>query len=324
MIGTGGTIASSPTEAGLAPLLSAETLLSLVPAIRELCEVDCLQLFSLDSTDITPAEWRLIAETIRDNYAKYDGFVVTHGTDTMAYTAAALSYMIQESPKPIVLTGAQKPIEVENTDSKANLLGAFRYSCFEKACGVTIVFDGKIISGTRARKTRTKSFSAFSSMNFPEVGIITDDQIVQFIDFAYHSEPLFFTEMNPKVGLLKLTPGSEALLLDALFLLCDGVIIESYGSGGIPTGDAFERSIERGLSAGKTLVVTTQVPNEGSCLGKYAVSSFLKKAQVLEAYDMTTEAIVAKLMYVLGTEKEHTQISERFYSPVQYDLMQKN
>lgn len=129
MIGTGGTIASEMSPDGLTPEISSEQLLAAVPRIGELCEVDCLQLYSLDSTSLRPAHWQGLARAIRERYDDYDGFVVSHGTDTMAYTAAALSYLIQGSPKPIVLTGAQKPIWFDGTDSKRNLTDAFVYAC---------------------------------------------------------------------------------------------------------------------------------------------------------------------------------------------------
>ena len=161
MIGTGGTIASEMTADGLTPGLSPEKLLQFVPAISELCEADCVSVFSVDSTNITPEHWMRIAGAVRDAYDRYDGFVISHGTDTMAYTAAALSYLIQRSPKPIVLTGAQKPIYYDSTDSRTNLIDAFVCAGSEQLAGVSIVFNGRVILGTRARKTCSKSFAAF-------------------------------------------------------------------------------------------------------------------------------------------------------------------
>ena len=125
MIGTGGTIASGKTAEGLMPELTSEQLLSFVPAVSALCRAECLQLLSLDSTNLAPSHWLLIAKAIRERYDRYDGFVISHGTDTMAYTAAALSYLIQGARKPIILTGAQKPISFDSTDSKVNLTDAF-------------------------------------------------------------------------------------------------------------------------------------------------------------------------------------------------------
>lgn len=128
MIGTGGTIASTPTEYGLAPGLAPSDILSYIPAVGQVCEVDTIQVCNLDSTNVTPMHWQLLARTVEEHYGKYDGFVICHGTDTLAYTAAALSYMIQNSAKPIVVTGAQKPIQMDVTDARTNLLDSFIYA----------------------------------------------------------------------------------------------------------------------------------------------------------------------------------------------------
>ena len=162
MIGTGGTIASEIGEGGLAPELTSEQRLRHSPDISEICEGECVQLFSLDSTNIQPKHWARIAEAIRSSYREYDGFVVSHGTDTMAYTAAALSYLIQDSPKPIVITGSQKSIALNDTDARRNLYDSFRYAVDRDSHDVSLVFDGRVILGTRARKERSKSFNAFS------------------------------------------------------------------------------------------------------------------------------------------------------------------
>ena len=166
MIGTGGTIASSKTiSGGLQRLLTSDEILMYIPSISQICEVETVQVCNMDSTNISPDIWVLLADTIRKHYDAYDGFVISHGTDTMAYTAAALSYLIQDSPKPIILTGAQRPISMEITDSKTNLYDSFLYASSDFASGVQIVFNGKVILGTRARKTHSKSFQAFSSIN---------------------------------------------------------------------------------------------------------------------------------------------------------------
>ena len=151
MIGTGGTIASKQTEDGLTPGLSSEDILSYIPQVKEVCEVDTLQVCNIDSTNVTPKHWVMLSKTIEENYDKYDGFVICHGTDTLAYTASALSYMVQNSSKPIVITGAQKPINMDVTDAKTNLLDSFIYAADDESQNVNIVFDGKVIVGTRAR-----------------------------------------------------------------------------------------------------------------------------------------------------------------------------
>ena len=134
-----------------------------VPELAEFCRIDAIQLYNLDSTNMGPEQWQGIAAAVQENYDRYDGFVITHGTDTMGYTAAALSYMIQKSPKPVVLTGSQKSIYNRDTDARNNLWRAVAYACHPDAWGVQIVFDNQVILGTRARKTRTKSFNAFSA-----------------------------------------------------------------------------------------------------------------------------------------------------------------
>ena len=167
MIGTGGTIASKQTENGLKPGLSSEDILSYIPQVEQVCEVRTMQVCNIDSTNVTPEHWTILSKTIEEQYDKYDGFVICHGTDTLAYTASALSYMIQHSRKPIVITGAQKPINMDVTDAKTNLLDSFIYAADDESQDVNIVFDGKVIVGTRAKKVRAKSYNAFESINFP-------------------------------------------------------------------------------------------------------------------------------------------------------------
>ena len=226
MIGTGGTIASEMTDDGLTPELTPEQLLRYVPAISGLCRVDCLSLFSIDSTNVTPAHWTRIAAALRENYARYDGFVISHGTDTMAYTAAALSYLVQGSKKPIILTGSQKPINYDSTDSKLNLMDAFVCACSEELSGVNIVFNGRVILGTRARKTCSKSFAAFSSINYPYLAILQDHRLVSYISPSSLPEPKFYDALDPNIGLIKMIPGTDFELLDFMLSRKDALIME--------------------------------------------------------------------------------------------------
>lgn len=321
LIGTGGTIASEVTESGLAPELTTGDLLAHIPAISGICVVECVQLLNLDSTNITPRHWLLMARCIREHYGEYDGFVLTHGTDTMAYTAAALSYLIQQSPKPIVLTGAQKPIGFDGTDSKINLTDAFRCAS-EDMPGVSIVFNSRVILGTRARKTRTKSFQAFSSINYPDLGVLRDGVLLRYIRQDCAATPVFYDALDTHVALLKLTPGADRALADFLLARNDALIIESFGVGGLPEAGGFYECIRRWMQAGKVIVLTTQVPSEGSDLGVYHVGHALKnRLGVLEAYDMTTEAVVAKLMWILGQTRDRQQVERLFYTPVAKDIL---
>ena len=324
MLGTGGTIASEMTPEGLTPELTPTQLLNYVPAIRGLCEVDCLSLFNLDSTNITPAHWLRTAAAIREHYAAYDGFVISHGTDTMAYTAAALSYLIQGADKPIMLTGAQKPINYDSTDSKLNLTDAFVCASSGQLAGVNIVFSGRVILGTRARKTCSKSFTAFSSINYPDVAILHDHRLMRYFAPEVLPEPLFSDTLDERVALVKMVPGADPALLDFLLERNDALIIECFGVGGLP---AYEdgrilRLVEKHTAAGKFLVVTTQVQNEGSDLSVYSVGHGLKaNPHVLEGYDMTSEALYAKMMWILGKTKDAREVSRLFYTPVAHDLL---
>ena len=320
MLGTGGTIASEVTPSGLAPALTSAELLRCVPEISSLCSVTCEELFSIDSTNVTPAHWLTIARAIRARYEEYDGFVIAHGTDTMAYTAAALSYLIQYSPKPIILTGAQKPIVFENTDSKTNLADAFRCAVSDLR-GVMIVFNGRVILGTRARKTRTVSLQAFSSINYPELAVLQNGFLMEYIRPSALPAPVFYGE---RVALMKMIPGADCGMLSYLLEHNDAVIIESFGVGGLPSyqGSGFERVLREAMEAEKTIVMTTQVQNEGSNLSVYDVGFHLKNdLHLLEAYDMTTEAVVAKLMWILGQTRDPAEIRRLFCTPVSYDLL---
>ena len=319
MIGTGGTIASEMTPEGLTPELNTRQLLSFVPRIGELCHVDCIQVYSLDSTNLQPKHWLGVAETIRNHYEQYDGFVISHGTDTMAYTAAALSYLVQGSPKPIILTGAQKPIGFDSTDSKINLQDAFRCAT-EDLPGVSIVFNNQVILGTRARKTRSKSFQAFSSINYPHLGVLRDGVLLRYIRQDCGAYPLFYDKLDTKVALMKLVPGADRAQADFLLERNDALIMESFGVGGLPESGGFYDCVRQWMDAGRVIVLTTQVANEGSDVGVYHVGHALKnQLGVLEAYDITTEAVVAKLMWILGQTHDRGEVERLFYTPIAKD-----
>ena len=321
LLGTGGTIACKRTSHGLMPLLSSEEILSFVPDSRTFCSIDSIQVLNIDSTNIQPSHWLTIEKAIEEHYKDYDGFVITHGTDTMAYTAAALSYLIQGSPKPIVLTGAQRPIGFDSTDSKTNLADAFRCAA-EDLPGVSIVFNSRVILGTRAKKTRSKSFQAFSSINHPELGVLRDGVLLRYIRQDCREAPVFYDRLDPRVALLKLVPGTGRDAADFLLERNDALIIESFGVGGLPEAGGFYDCVRRWMEAGRVVVLTTQVENEGSDLGVYHVGYRLKSdLGVLEAYDMTTEAVVAKLMWILGQTRRREEVERLFYTPVARDIL---
>lgn len=328
LIGTGGTIASQKSSSGLKPMLTASALLDYVPEIRSIADVDCIELLHLDSTNMQPGHWLQMKSCIQENYERFDGFVICHGTDTMAYTAAALSYLIQNAKKPIVITGSQRPIDMDVTDARTNLLDSVLFAACDRAYGVNIVFDGKVICGTRARKERTKSYNAFSSINFPYPAIIQDSQIIFYIDDKPSDavNTVFYDALNTRIGLLKLIPSMDSQMLKFMALNYDAIIIESFGVGGLPSYEAvdFKSAISDLAKLGKTIVMTTQVPLEGSHMSVYEVGKMIKEEfGILESYDMTLEATVTKLMWILAITKEPTRVRELFYTTVNKDTLRK-
>ncbi len=324
LIATGGTIASHSGKEGLIPELQASELLKNVPEVFEFCQPSAIQIYNIDSTNVTPNHWIRLATAIRDNYEEYDGFVVCHGTDTMSYTAAMISYMVQHSPKPIVFTGSQKPIDKEDTDGRVNLRDSFLYAASDSASDVVIVFQGNVIAGTRAKKIRTKSYNAFTSVDFPNLAVIRDGRILQYITTPKKEAPEFFLELNERVALLNLTPGVKGEVLDAYFRLHDAVVLSGYGTGGIPEGEyyGFYDVIHSWEGKGKTLVVTTQVQQEGSDMNVYRVGRGLKnRFKLLESYTMTYESIITKLMWILPQAKTDEEVAALFYKAVNYDLI---
>lgn len=322
LIATGGTIASTATSDGLSPSTTAEELLSFVPEVKEFAEVDVNQVLNIDSTNIEPEHWLKIAEVIKNN-ENYDGYVITHGTDTMAYTSSALSYLIQNFDKPIVLTGAQKPITDTITDGIKNLVDAIRFASTDDVRGVYIVFDGKAIIGTRAKKLRSKSYSAFDSINYPVAAFIDGPRIFRYVDERVKGNvPKFYSDLNPKVFLLKLTPGMEPDILNYIFKFYDAVVLETYGVGGIPFESRRNFLEELSKHKDKVVVLSTQVMLEGSDAKTYEVGyKFLKTGGVIEAYDMVVEAAVVKLMWILAITKDPEKVKELFYTQINKDIL---
>ena len=325
LITTGGTIASRPTETGLTPKLDSNEILSCLDDLSNVCNIKTFELFNLDSTNINYKHWLEMVRVIKNNYDDYDGFVITHGTDTMAFTAAALSYLIQNSKKPIVITGSQKSIYMRDSDARNNLYNAFVYASNDKAHNVSVVFDGKAIVGTRAKKNRTKSYNAFSSINYPEIAIIRDGTVINFIelDVNENEEVKFYENIDPSVFVLKLVPGMSLDIFDYVSEHYDACVIESFGVGGIPMYDEqqFSDALERFILSDKTLVITTQVPYEGSNLGLYKVGKKIKdKYELFEAYDMTLESLVCKIMWIRGLTSKKEEIKELLYQSINHDI----
>ena len=326
LIATGGTIASKYTAEGLAPQISADELLEYIPEALEFCTIDTVQPFALDSTNVCADHWLKLARLIESKYEFYDGFVLCHGTDTMAYTAAALSYLIQNNRRPIVITGAQKPIDLAITDARSNLLDSLRFASHDRAHGISIVFGGKVIAGTRAKKEFSKSYNAFSSIDFPYLAVIQDRRILRYLPMLPYEKPVrFYENLSDNVFLLKLIPGISPVLLPAIFEHYDAIIVESFGVGGIPASikEPFYELCQKYPE--KLIIMCTQVSHEGSDMTVYEVGHEMKTlCNILESYDMTPEAVATKTMWLLGNRPDdHESREKAFYKPINYDTVWK-
>ncbi len=323
LIATGGTIASVKTSEGLSPKLSSDQLLQFVPDVLEFCNLTAFQLLNIDSSNIQPEDWLIISSYIEKHYDEYDGFVITHGTDTMGYTAAMLSYLIQNADKPIVVTGAQKPIDLDISDGKKNLRDAIRFASFGTN-GIHVVFNGKAILGTRARKIKTKSYDAFASINYPYSAYIDGNRITKYVSNGKDkTEVSFYNDLYPNVFLLKLSPGMKPDVLDYISDEYEAIVIESYGSGGIPFNDKrnFLEKLAKASEKGKIIVIATQVMHEGSDAEVYQVGKLAMKYPILQAYDMTIEASITKLMWILAQTREFDEVKKLFYKNIGEDVL---
>ena len=218
MLGTGGTIASVPSADGLIPALDGAAMLRLVPELEGICTITCKEILNLDSSNLEPAHWQLIAEAVAADYANFDGFVITHGTDTMAYTAAALSQMLHNCQKPVILTGAQLPIQAEGSDAPANVYHAF-LAATSALQGVALVFGDKVIHGAHAKKLYTENFNGFASINHEPLATISHNHLFwqkgALQGGGYGAgEFTVNTALEPKVAVVKLIPGTNPDILE--------------------------------------------------------------------------------------------------------------
>lgn len=317
-IATGGTIACADTAHGLAPKAMGEELLSALPELSALCETEAVQPFSLDSTNMSPREWTELANVIQRSYSDYDGFVVAHGTDTLAYAAAALSCLIQGADKPIILTGSQQPMGADGSDAPRNLADAFAAACSGYA-GVGVVFCGKLIDGRCAKKTHTRALDAFSSMGKAIDGEIKDGKVTLSAQPDNCGAPIFFNRMNTAVSLIKLIPALDPDILDFAAQKSRVLIIEGFGTGGFPDyGDkAFEGKIAELVLGGVIVIMHTQVHEGGCDMSLYEVGrEAQKKYRIIEAKRMTTEMAVMKAMWALAYSYSREDFEELFLREV--------
>lgn len=315
LLTTGGTIASSEGENGLVPTLGANDMVGALRACGGDCTFDVRNLLALDSSNIQPEHWQQIAAAVFEALGSHDGVVITHGTDTMAYTAAALSFMLPGLSQSVVLTGSQVSIEEPLSDAVFNMQTAVA-AVRADIVGVTVAFGGKVINGTRAVKTSTMQYDAFTSVNVPPMAEAMADglRVRTHATGSGGRAVSLERELSPDVFLLKVVPGTKPELFDALAEMgYRGIVLEAFGAGGIHSlgrdlASAVRRTVERGIP----VVVCSQCLYERVDMSIYEVGRQLIAAGAISARDMTKEAAVVKLMWALGRTRAPAEIAAIF------------
>ena len=316
IINTGGTLSSVMKKSGLAPGLSTFDMQKELRIVSGDTDLEIEDFCSLDSANIFPEDWQALAGRIAEIRNDYDGVVVIHGTDTLAYTSSMLSFMLQNITIPVVITGSQLSIKNPVADAMENCRCAIHMAA-SGIPGVFVAFNRKVMLGCRASKVRSLSFDAFESINYPYVanisslGMSIDEKVVPVRSGVFHLSDAY----SPNVCMIKMFPGMHRSLLESL---ADqgykGIYLEAYGIGGMPfLKHDFIGTVEKLIGKGITVVVGTQCPYEGSKMDVYETGKRALEIGVLQAHDMTSEAALTKLMWILGMTDNPTEIKD-YYS----------
>jgi L-asparaginase len=330
---TGGTIGMVKNfETGALKVFNFKKLLQNIPELKQLdCDIETFSFKKpIDSSDMNPAEWKMMATVINDNYADFDGFVILHGSDTMAYSASALSFMLEDLDKPVVFTGSQLPIGDLRTDAKENLITAIQIASLTEAGQpvvreVCLYFEYKLYRGNRTTKISAEHFNAFTSPNYPalaESGVHLKINKEQFLPRGEGRLLKVGCDFNGNVAIVKLFPGLNAQVLSAIVDIPElkGIVLETYGSGNAPSADWFINILQKGIARGLHIVNVTQCWGGRVNMGQYETSTKLKEIGVLSGADITTEAAVTKMMYLLGQNVAHSDFKQLFETSMRGEL----
>ena len=323
LLTTGGTIASLAGSDGLEPHRS-DVMERELDQLRTYYHITVEEVMCLDSSNIRPAEWQTLARSIFALRSGFDGIVISHGTDTMAYTASAISFMLPNIDLPVVFTGSQLPLADMLSDGPDDLRTAFAMGASGKR-GVFLAFDRKVMLGSGAVKVRASNFSAFESVNaryagrVSNRGLVLDEQVLP----KCAGEAKLAPDLDENVFLLKLTPGLKPAIFDTLSDMgYKGIVIEAFGLGGVNVLHQGLEGIARAVQRGVSVVVTTQCLYDSSDLRVYQVGNKLLELGVIQGRDMTTEAAMTKLMWALGQHMTQSEIADLFTQSLAGEISQ--
>ncbi|MCH7409161.1 asparaginase [Belliella sp. DSM 111904] len=328
IIYTGGTLGMAYDDSGSLVPFNFGQILEKIPTLTSMNAAITVISFPepIDSSNVNMQHWADMAYIIYENYDSYDGFVVLHGTDTMAYSASMLSYMLKGLSKPVIFTGAQLPISAMRSDARENLMTSLEIAT-AKANGkpvvpeVCIFFNHMLLRGNRSKKVQSVHFDAFESENYPplaESGIVIDYNYAAIKPFEEGRKLKYFNRLDNRVMILKLFPGITEKLMDSCFATdgLKGVVLETYGSGNSPSEPWFIASLERAVKQGLIILNVSQCNGGRVIQGRYETSKDLKRIGVLSGGDITTEAAVTKLMFLLANEPSDHDIRRKLITPI--------